>query len=148
MATDVSWTMETEGNGTLSIDAILGDTPQLQRGREFQYRLFLTSRSTYKTVREYLDYAGANQTGTTINGEPWFRQHLPANSSVTSNLVKMVPSSDLNSNNEYISFWGLITDGTDDTPTTPADYEITLRLFIIAEGSYGNRSTVETDFEV
>jgi hypothetical protein len=177
-ATDISWRIRTEAFGDVISDALLDEVPEYRRGESrsftfafdpgtysigsggFRYGNALWGGEVYdggtgdgafdryRAAREYLDWAGANATGTTITSVPWYREQLPSRADIDSTLVALVPSVDLRDEHRVPGLWGVITGGSDGTLPSLTGFEVTLEVFVLAElREYDDRAAVKTEFE-
>jgi hypothetical protein len=151
--TDVSWAIETADYGTLTASGVLGDTlPTFGVGDEVTLT-FLFGQDVpnhvdhYDDLREFGRYSNDStiDTGTDIRGKPWYRPRRHPESSFTSALVKLVPSSNVGHVRNY---WAVVTDVVDQTRFVGAGERLAVTCFVLAEGSeYSTRSDVEDDLE-
>jgi hypothetical protein len=153
-ATDISWRIETEAFGTIDSDALLDEVPEYRRGESRTYTFSFEpsvapgDADDYRAARQFLDWAGANATGTAVNSVPWYREQLPPRADIDSTLVALVPSADLQDGNRVRGVWGVITGGEDGTLPSLTGYEVTFEVFVLAEyDEYADRAAVKSEFE-
>jgi hypothetical protein len=98
----------------------------------------------YRQLREYLDWAGAVAFGRSLDRVPWYREQLPARANVSSEVVALEPSPDLE--DRVPGLWALIVGGRDETTLPGADHRITLDVIVLAElDEYADHTAVEND---
>lgn len=142
---DVTWTIRTKSNGDITADGLLEGPPSSYGRAEevsLPFRFANSNEAAYESLRDYLDYAGASATGETVTHVPWYREQLPGRASVDSEVVAIIPSTDI----DLPGLWGLIVGGEDQTNAPMTNHVIVLDLFVLAEFSeYADHAAVEQD---
>lgn len=104
----------------------------------------------FPVLLDYLDYAGVASTGTTLGGEPFYRDHVPnaLEQHIESTVLGFEPSDDLDGEN-IKGFWGVVTGGSDARNSPLTNYQIEFRVFVLAEFDYyADHDAIASKFEV
>lgn len=106
--------------------------PVFARGTETEIELLIEDRTAYEALRSYLDIDPDNavRRGVSDRGLPWFRERVPAIASVSTFLVDVETSDNL----DWPEVWALIVGGSDETPLAgeAVVYRLNLTLFVLA----------------
>jgi hypothetical protein len=135
-------------------------TPQvgMTLGETYEVEMVLTEEADYVAIRDYARYATKHaDTGTGINGRPFFSEQLPANAQVSSVVVPVKPGADLRVEYGDVmrGVWGVVESFEDSTPPSSQEpFVLTVELFVLGyvdnDGTssdpdfYASRSEVET----
>jgi len=138
----VTWDIHT-GGGVVQAQSLSPPVPSNMRGERVRLRFRFDSTSSYESVREYLDYAGASVTGTALDGSPYFRE-LQADGDGL--VMGFVPSSSIPT---VPGLWGLLVGGQELTRLPPADLALELEVFYLDEyPNQGSIADVRGSFEL
>lgn len=144
--TDVSWTVNTNTDGDVTVDYLEAPMPTLTRGHTARVTLgFAPGSSAYTTLVAYLDYAGAVATTQGIDGTPYYRElHTD-----TEELLVSFDPSGADQPSSIVGWWGVITGGTDRTTVQGGDPRIELETFVLAALSdHADRAAAKTAHKV
>lgn len=147
--TDISWTIRTLDNGTLTLPGAIGGLmPTIGVGRTISLEFLADSDGVaFDTLREYARYSNESttSTGTDIRGKPWYHQSIHPGADFASALVLVEPGTSVG---ELRDWWAVVTDASIATTPVGTGRRVTLDLFVLAEkAEYSERRFVVDDFE-
>jgi hypothetical protein len=147
--TDISWTIRTLDNGTLTVPGAIGSSlPTFGVGRTVSLQFLADSDGVaFDILREYARYSNdsTTNTGSDIRGEPWYHQSIHPSAGFASALVLLEPGTSVG---ELRDWWTVITDASISTTPVGTGRRVTLDLFVLAEtAEYSERQFVVDEFE-
>lgn len=142
----MAWDIETDQDGVLKARSKAPPAPTRTRGDVLEgvrFRFATSNQSDYNTMQRYLNYVGHVETMTTADGEPRYRE---TQSDSKSMLMQFSPTSSVPT---IDGWWGVLVEGRVDSPLPPAQLDIVLDIYYLAEdGDYASHSDVRAVFEV
>lgn len=154
--TDKTWTLSLRESGQssdtdLTVNSLRGpiveatptneDTAILDFSTELPNETAKATR--YNTARQLLAYPNSGDRGLDEDRLAWFEETIPSEAPVDSQVVQLVPSSDLQAKS-FRGVWAVVTGGRDRT-RFGSNLVLELDLFVLAESSdYADRAAMET----
>lgn len=141
---DVSWSIDTSPDGTVTATEVLGNPPTIQRAETINVRVGFDTETPYTTLREYLDFAGNVATMKALDGTAYYRElHTD-----TEELLLGFNPDGADMPSAVPGFWGVLTGGRDVTRPTMTGFTLDLQMFVLAEYSdHADRAAAKTAHE-
>lgn len=140
----MAWEILTDQDGTLTARSRAPPAPTRTRGDVLESVTFrFSDQVDYDTFQRYLHFVGNVSTFTDVDGEPGYRELQVDAKSL---LMQFTPTSSIPT---IEGFWGVVVDGQVESPLPPAQLDVSIDVFYLAEASdYANHSDVRTVHEV
>lgn len=147
-----NWTITDARGNSYTIDGVSIENgwPDFTVGRETELILFFDEGNhtdEYTSVREFGEYlfSGAIQTGTDYREQPFFKEYIHPQTSITSYLWKLTPDASIQ---EVEPWWVVVTNVEDESLFSGPWERLTVSLFVVAPVSEGDRAIIKSRYEV
>lgn len=154
---DTSFTIHTADFDPIEAEGVVSDPYDVTRGETIAINFnfpqidgstsgTITGIAGWGRLKRHTDYAGTYSVNEMLTGDVTYNERLPSSADVSSLVVGIEPSTDLQNRN-VTGLWGLIESGSDNRTRPLTRYNFELSLVFIAEYSDYTRSELEAEFE-
>ena len=106
----------------------------------------ITGIAGWERLQRHTDFAGTFSVNETLTGKPTYNERLPSSADVTSLVVGIEPSTDLQNNN-VTGIWGIVESGSDNRNNPLTRYNFEISVTMLAEYGEFTRSELKTELE-
>jgi len=144
---DTRYTIK-HADGDITVDGAVSDVPEADPGDTISYEFVVRTGASSAALDDLLafaSYAGSDIAGTAEFGVPFFREQLPSDAPVSTNVVQVEPGDGIAA---APTLWGLVRAVELNSARTGSQARVTVELFVLGDtAAYADETALRSALE-